>query len=238
MIQCEYLIAHVLFGQEPIWQTLSRGLIRSIHRNTSANGLKKQVQNPVMGNLTYAQPQHVANFNKLAHWRKIVHQADCPLVLVDADCLVLGQVDCAFEKEDRDIILTSRGNKWVNAGVVFVRPGEVAQRFFDEWVWEDEQVLYRGRKERKPDTPYHIVGQNQISLWNIYRDWEQHIGWVDCETYNSCEDRYWRNHQLAKVIHVKSALRVELKKALIGRKVRRYPELVGRIASYYDGLSS
>lgn len=231
----EYEITHVLFGQDPLWQILSQGLIRSIHRNTSANGLKKQVQPSIIGNLTYARPQHVDNFNKLAHWRKIVHQADCPLALMDADCLVLEDLEHVWGLCDRDIILTSRGNKWVNAGVVFVRPGEVAQGFFNDWAWEDEQVLYRGRKERKPDTQYHIVGQNQISLWNIYQDWKRHIGWVDCETYNSCESRYWEHYHITKVVHVKSALRVELKKALSGRRVRRYRGLVSKILPYYNG---
>lgn len=227
-----YHIGHVIFGQDEVWETLSMGLMRSIFRNTAAKMMKQRIRIPAIKD-PHIKQQHLANFNKLRHWQEMAGSSPCPLVLMDADCLVLADLYHVFENNDYDIVLTSREDKWVNAGVVFIRPGETANQFFDAWVWEDEKVLHQNRHSRKPNTPYHIVGQNQISLWNIYPEFKDKIGWVPCQTYNSCEARYWQDHGRTKVVHVKSALRTETMKAVKGKKVRRHPDLVAKILPYY-----
>ena len=229
-----YWIAGVNFGNHKIWSTLSDGWMRTVIHNTDAGCIIRNVAWPPGERQRYLKPSHMENNWKLKWWREIVYQVDLPVVLMDTDCLVLQDIDTAWTEQPHDIILTERGNKWVNAGVIFVRPGKTANKFFDDWIKADDHLLSLSRNKRNMDTGgYHIVGQNQLSLWSIFQENKKIIGWVPCQTYNSCEDRYW-TQEGSKVIHVKSALRTEVMRAMQGRKVRRYPDIVQRILPYYQ----
>ena len=231
-----YYIAGVNFGTHKIWETLSNGWMRSVIRNTDAGCIIRNVPWPLeQERRRYLKSSHMENNWKLRWWKEIVYKATKPIVLMDTDCLVLDDIDLAWAEQPQDIILTDRGDKWVNAGVIFVRPGEVARRFFDDWLHADDFLLTQPRLHRKNINTkgHHIVGQNQLSLWSIYPKFQDQIGWVPCLVYNSCEDQYWTSRG-SKVIHVKSALRTELQRALQGRNARRYPDLVQRILPYYQ----
>ena len=170
------------------------------------------------------------NYVKLKKWRDIVREAKHPLVLVDIDLCFLSDIEGGFT--EHDITLTRRDKRWCNAGVIFVRPGEYANRFFDRWCemdhWLHDDVLDTNKQPKRLMDAWRktgIMGHNQTSLAMIKKEFE--FGWVPGWEYNASLKSEW-NRTDQKVVHVKDSLRKDL-----FQPGDRY-QLTKRIRKYYQ----
>lgn len=192
---------------------------------------------------------YAENTTKLGTWRHAVHKYDDePLVLMDADTLVLGDLSEAFN-EQFDIGLTVRDYKLrYNAGVVYVQPTDNARSFIDAWFIENQYMHDNLRRVRN-----RIAlngGINQASLDSIisgqsnpsYTDTllihkegttpdefdrdhpDRGSQWVirelPCSIWNSVDQTWSTFSDVTKVLHVKGQLR-----ALSLTPARKYDEL-------------
>jgi hypothetical protein len=169
------------------------------------------------------------NYFKLKKWRDIVKEAKNPLVLVDIDLCFLSDIECGFS--DKDITLTRRHKRWCNAGVIFVRPGEYANRFFDRWCEMDHYLhggdLDANKQPKRLSDAWRktgVMGHNQTSLAMIQNEFE--FGWVPGWKYNASLREEW-NMIGQKVIHVKDSLRKDLFRS------RDKYEIIKEIKPYY-----
>lgn len=170
------------------------------------------------------------NNYKLRFWRDLVHMATEPLVLMDTDTIVLDDISGGFS--DQDLTLTTRPHKWLNGGVVFVKPTQYARDFFDEWVRVD-QWLYEGATDSGASVRLlqawqstGVRGQNQTALALMKDKWSW--GWADGMVYNSCQPRMWGNKN-EKVIHVKDGLQMDV----MGKKPT-FRKAFKKIAQFYS----
>lgn len=172
------------------------------------------------------------NHYKLKVWRDIVREAEHPLVLVDTDVCFLDDIECGFT--DKPITLTSRARRWCNAGVVFVRPSEEANLFFDRWCEMDDWV-HQGEMDSKGNPirlkkawqQTGVKGHNQTALALIKDEFE--FGWVSGAIYNASQPEEWKG--TPKVVHVKDSMRRDVMLYGAGHDVRN--ELAKKIVSYY-----
>lgn len=172
------------------------------------------------------------NNYKLKKWRDIVYAAESPMVLSDTDICFLDDIADGFT--EMPITLTSRAERWCNAGLVFVQPCQEARDFFDRWCEMDDWVHEgetdaRGNPKRlkRAWKETGVYGHNQTSL-ALIRD-EFAFGWVSGEVYNASLRQEWQGNP--KAVHVKDSLRKELMGALNGKKVKN--KLVNKIVEYY-----
>jgi len=199
-------IVAVHFGSEWIWLKMRDGFIKSASRfhpvimhdvdSPADDGKRKKLRD---------------NNYKLKFWRDLVHMATEPMVLMDTDTIVLDSIEGGFS--DQDLTFTSRPGKWLNGGVVFVKPTDYSRAFFDEWVRVDEW-LYQGKEKQRATERLMkawretgVKGQNQTALALMKDKWKW--GWADGMVYNSCQPNMWGNRK-EKVIHVKDRLQMDV----------------------------
>ena len=210
----------VSFGTKYI--KFKKALIKSINKNMPDSNIKDIELDYVFSNM------HDANYIKLQHWIKNI---EGNTVLIDADTLVLSDVSKVFELP-YDLIYTKRDyNRTIpfNSGVVFVK--ESGKHILHSWANIDLRMYQ--------DVTYHLewkkkyFGFNQSSFGCLLETMpELNIGYVSSTEYNSCDPVDWsRNFNKAKIVHVKSDLRLSLEK-----KYRRYFHIENRIKKYYIGL--
>jgi hypothetical protein len=154
-----------------------------------------------------------ANSKKLRVWQKIVEEATGPVILMDGDLLVRGKLQEGFEAfpEDCPVAVCERYGVNVppiNGGVVFVRPGKAAKKFFKQWA-EVDKLFLRRPKVRKPWRQVY-AGQNQAALGFMLEAEGWTVARVPCAVWNECEP--WDFYESARVIHFKGRLR----RALLG----------------------
>ena len=201
------------------------------------DGFKRSSENTNAQVVVHELPEHksrkrvelAANHYKLKYWAEIVRKAKVPTVLCDADICFLDDIECGFT--DKAITLTARTKRWCNAGVVFVRPGEEASRFFDRWR-EMDQWIHEGETDvkgnplrlKKAWQETGVKGHNQTALALIKDEFE--FGWVDGAVYNASLREEWMG--VPKVVHVKDSMRRDL----LYTKEYRYP-ICKRMEQYY-----
>ncbi len=224
------IVAHYFDGEEK-WDTLAKGFKKSVLQNTNAILNLSKIDKPEADK---ARWKLTANNHKLKIWRDAVHSASMPIVLMDADIIVLKDIADGFKS---DITLTDNGKKWVNGGVIFVNPTQKSKDFFDAWV-EADSALYNTeplagnpRGLIKAWSDYKVKGCNQTSLRTIYDDWKEIIEWVPCQTYNACRREQWIEPQ--RVVHVMEPLQSQVLKTLGGGRPDRLKELVKKLLPYY-----
>lgn len=172
------------------------------------------------------------NHAKLKVWRAAVHAEpdDAEIVLMDADTIVLGDMQEAFDDGNYyDIGWTWRpGRLPMNGGVVFVRCTARARAFMDAWVARDE-VLMRHRTLADHGAKKY-GGANQASfMWLVTHGaigplppWlaEQISttnppllpdtcdgGVLLCRKWNSVDQTWCQFNADTRVVHIKGKLR-------------------------------
>lgn len=129
------------------------------------------------------------------------------LGLIDADTCVLGDLS-EIELRAFDLAYTVRPN-WarypLNGGVVFVRGGELARRFFRDWVEMDAE-LQKGNVHELLDA-YGSIDQAALSHLVNFSTQKAHVIALPCAVWN-CEDSTWEQFsEQTKILHIKGTLR-------------------------------
>lgn len=206
------------------WNWLRKGLERSAV-NVSGK-LNIHELNPLK---CKARMELEVNWHKLKVWKEIVEKAKNPLVLIDVDLCFLDDIADGFT--DKDITLTKRHKRWCNAGVIFVRPGEYANKFMQRWCDMDDWLHHgetnsNGNPLRLVEAWKHtgVNGHNQTALAMIKDEFE--FGWVPGWKYNASQREEW-DREGQKVVHVKDSLRRDLL-----FKKKRY-KVAEKIIPYY-----
>ncbi len=173
------MIIHTAFFGGDSWRKLAHVFKLSVQANCPGATLD-------MVEITHPPPiancaQHVAwNTHKLHCWNECVQAAEEPVVLMDADMLVLGDLEYAFDPIIQalpvlelngfdvpppfDIAYTVRpGPNLINAGVVFVRPTEAGKRFVADWSVLNDEFVAKG-PECVSDMVDAYGGINQAAL--------------------------------------------------------------------------
>ena len=168
------------------------------------------------------------NHYKLAEWERVVREAPDGerLLLVDADTFVTGALDSLWDL-DFSVAYTYRRSVErfpLNGGVVAVRVGAEARRFFAAWLAKDEALFYDEAAHEPLRRKYG--GMNQSSLGALLDAGEFALLPIPCEVWN-CEDTSWSvfDPERTKLVHVKSALRLAVFDIAINDAVRRLAKL-------------
>lgn len=172
------------------------------------------------------------NHAKLKVWRAAVHAEpdDAEIVLMDADTIVLGDLQEAFDGGNYyDIGWTWRpGRLPMNGGVVFVRCTARARAFMDAWVARDE-VLMRHRTLADHGAKKY-GGANQASfMWLMLHGKGQDIATMQdlmCRKWNSVDQTWCQFNADTRVVHIKGKLR----EACLGKNRGQFFEALKTLA--------
>lgn len=192
------------------FERMANALTRSIDANSPARVLR--LEKPADAALPHTAVAQ--NSRKLLRWVEVAEQVDMPLVLMDADTLVLGDLRGAFETPF-DVGVTLRPGRLLrNAGVVYVRPSDSSRSFLRAWLRANDALA--------ASSPVHVRhamhrygGVNQASLARVLGDTTMRqtasIADLPCSRWNSC-DETWREFSAETVVvHFKGALRRALR---------------------------
>jgi len=205
MVRADYEIGLVLFVGSPLlYRRMFDALLHSMDQcggDVRVHVAETGMPDPGL----YENPFFAINTRKLAIWRDMAWGAQRPIVLLDTDMLVLRPLVDAFADFEGEVGITVRPDGLLNAGAVYLRPGEAAQGFMDRWcevndaLFEHEFELMAWQ-EKQP-------GMNQPALRKLL-DQGEPVCELPCWKWN-CMDSCWRDFQLGEtgVLHLKGALR-------------------------------
>lgn len=190
------------------WDLLKRGFVNSVKKNTNAELVLIE------------EKKEFGQQYKHQVWAKEARKANCPVVLMDTDTIILNDISEVFE-QDFDIAITTRDSKnWLNAGVVFVKPTQKAYRILELWTKEIDNAKNYRRKTG------HAGYAQPVFVW-LYNNnkFDGKIIKVPCNKYNCVQE--WGSYKTASVIHIKSGLRRSLMSGV------GYEDQVKLIKPYY-----
>ncbi len=195
---------------DPTFSRLANALKRSVEQNAPDSEFVEIISDEPEDRPGLIK-HYTHNHAKLRVWRAAVHaepENSC-VILIDADAIVLGELDSAFDKP-YDIGWTWRpGRLPVNSGVVFVRCNERSRAFMDAWVDRDEQLMNHRTLAAHGASKYG--GANQASfMWLITHGKGQDIaGCQDlmCKKWNSVDQTWCDFDDDTRILHIKGALR-------------------------------
>jgi len=150
----------------------------------------------------------IYNDYKLIKWVEVATSTEEPLILMDADMLVIGDMTDVFEL-DFDICYTERtkSNFPLNGGVLFIRPTAKAKKFMQEWLELDKRML----KSHSMYFQYRVKygGMNQASFGFMIEQRKKiaRIATVPCTKYNLCDEEWRGIEDDTRAIHIKGLLR-------------------------------
>lgn len=205
------------FG-DPTFARLAAALRTSVAANCEA-AVFDEVVSEQPQNHSKLTRHYTDNHAKLLVWRAAVRGEadDTELVLMDADTLVLGDLQEAFEGDYFDIGWTWRpGRLPMNGGVVFVRCNARSRAFFDAWVRRDEVLMQHRALADHGARKYG--GANQAAfMWLLLHGGGADIARTEglpCRKWNSVDQTWCQFDADTRVLHIKGKLR----EACIGPK--------------------
>lgn len=159
-----------------------------------------------------------SNTHKLDHWNRRIQasQDGDRALLIDGDMMIVRNLDPIWDLEF-DVAYTVKKSKLpFNGGVLFLRVSDRTKRFMQAY-W-DRNVEFLGNPAKHAPFRSKFAGMNQAAFGSLLEQIEplyrcKLLG-VQCAEWNA-EQSVWPNYnpELARIVHVKSALR----KALFGR---------------------
>ena len=155
-------------------------------------------------------------------WLRVAHDCDEPLVLMDADMLVLRDISDVFDR-DFDVAVTVRP-EGLNSGILFLRPNERSRWFMRAWQKMTALLLER------PDGGEHFLHGHYGSvdqaammiLLGIPVEYGCMVLKLDCSEWNACQEHWDDVGDETRMLHVKGRLRDDV---MAGRP-GRWPHLV------------
>ncbi len=174
------------------WDLLKRGFVNSVKKNTNAELILIE------------KKEKFGQQYKHQVWAQEARKANCPVVLMDTDTILIRDIDEVFEQEfDIAITVKDHYRNWLNAGVVFVHPTEKAFGILELWTKEIDRAKNYKRKTG------HAGFAQPVFVWlhdnNMF---DGNILKIPCAKYNCVQP--WNDYKTASVIHVKSGLRESL----------------------------
>jgi hypothetical protein len=162
-------------------------------------------------------PSHQTNTAKLDWWTQAIRDSEDGdrVLLIDADTMVIGNLDPAWEVEFDVAYTTKVDSKYpFNAGVIFVRVNERSRAFIERWCSENRRLFVTPKEHHVYREKY--AGMNQASLGcmleaGVPAELGLNLIGLPCSMWN-CEDTFWgRFRKLdARIVHIKSALRKQV----------------------------
>lgn len=169
------------------------------------------------------------NTAKLVVWRDIIKQATTPVILTDADMMMMSSDFEPIFDGDYDIGYTKRTKCPtipLNGGVVVVKPTPEAIKFMDAWVAVNERMM----REPGFHSPWRkkYAGMNQASLGYLLEHprTKAKVQALSCRLWNAVDDDW--NYCLtegSRLIHIKGTLRRAALKEWRPAKVDRPPAM-------------
>lgn len=150
---------------------------------------------------------------KLRAWNQAIQQATDNLLLLDADCLILGDPRDAFT-DDFDIAHSPRpGNYRYNTGAVFVRPTAASRTFGNLWM---ERTEYWAAPERERRAKAEWGGTDQAAFVDALQlmEHELNVKELAYENWNLCQDFQLMTND-TRILHLKGKIH---RACLSGRK--------------------
>ena len=181
-----------------------------------------------------------SNSIKLKIWNDIIQNTDKHVVLLDGDTLVLDNFLEVFD-EDFDIGLTFRGKTGLpfNGGVIFVKPTKESKEFFNLFLKINDEFVKNKIKHQKYRNKYAGINQSALGclLEEYNKDNKYKIKKFPCSIYNLCD---WINndYKKAKIIHIKSNLRKNLRQYLINNNYNNMPMNHKKIIDMWNSYNS
>lgn len=211
MVSEEALTVYTAYFGDKHWHKLARVLRLSVEENCPNTRF-------VWAELSWPKPRPllaghaVRNLAKQRAWNAVVQEAETPLVLMDTDTMVLGDLRPAFRLRSGqmpwDIGLTKRpGAHLINGGVVFVRPTDSARAWFAKLtelmgaLLDDPEACSRGVED--------WGGAQQAAMADML---DKHNGrgivhLLPCAVWNSTRQTWKEFGPETRVVHVNSRLR-------------------------------
>jgi len=195
---------------DPTFARLANALENSVAKN-SPDVEFDEVITPAPDERPGLLRHYTDNHAKLVVWRDQIHAEPdgSQVILMDADTIVLGPLEDAFDRP-YDIGWTWRpGRLPANSGVVFVNCNERSRNFMDAWVQRDRMLMEN--RTLADHGARKFGGANQASfMWLI-----THGGGTDianchtmmCKKWNSVDQTWHEFSDDTRVLHIKGKLR-------------------------------
>jgi len=156
---------------------------------------------------------------KLQYQKDIIDNINTNIILSDCDMLMLKSVENIFDM-DFDIAFTEREKKFINTGIVFVKkPNKEIKNFFKKWN-DKVRYLYNNPDVLEKNKKKYTNGLNQCALGLILKEYKDinnknlKIKYLPSSIYNSCQDTWKNINNNTKFVHIKSALRNNIRNIL------------------------
>lgn len=197
---------------DPTFSRLAAALEASIERNAPGVVYDEWIS-PTPKEVPGLLRHYTDNHAKLLIWNEAVQSAEDSehIVLMDADTIVLGPLDDAFE-HDFDVAWTWRpGRLPVNSGVVFIKVNDRSRAFMDAWVGRDHHLMTTRGLADHGKRKYG--GANQASfMWLALHGGGKDICKLDgkslpCRKWNSVDQTWCDFNDDTRILHIKGKLR-------------------------------
>jgi len=213
MLARDYRLVTVYFDPGPHGRYDARRLLEVYRASARACGENLEVVDMDTPGLDRHSRVLTENTAKLAVWRDIVDKATAPVVITDADMMMLrGGFGPAFD-QDFDVAITWRkeGRKtlMLNGGAFFARPTDAARRFMASWCEINDRMMADARFHTKWEKIYG--GINQAALGYMIETpgvYDARLVKLPCRIWNAVDEDW--PHAMngdTRLVHIKGHLR-------------------------------
>jgi len=148
------------------------------------------------------------NLAKISEWEKVVQQSNEPVMLLDADALVLRDVSDIWEK-DFDVAYCRRPGKYpIIGGVLFIKPTKAAKEFCSKWLKKATRIFCKPTRANELFSKYGGLSQTTLNILTKQELHRVNFLELDSVEWNLC-DETWHKYDPDKtrIVHYKGALR-------------------------------
>jgi len=192
------------YGSSGVYKRLAKVWEYSLKKNTPDADVELiKVDPPKLKNIR--KRSCISNTHKLKIWEDCIEKYNCPILFMDCDILVLGDMLKPFE-EDFDIAYTKRSSTLpFNGGVLYTKPTEKTKKFMRLYLEVNNEMLKNPLFHQAYRRKYGGMNQSAFG-YLLEKESSQLTIKALPETWNLCEklDRIPKD---TKAIHVKSRLR-------------------------------
>jgi hypothetical protein len=224
----KFLTTEINHVKNPMYERLLNAWEKSVVANTQSEYERAYLNPEDYPQCHHSKNSYLANSVKLNYWAERIKKESGNICLIDGDTVVLKDVSHVFD-QDFDIAYTlrSKGSEMpVNGGVIFVKPSELVNDFFEKWVLTNNEMLVNQALHRHWYARYK--GMNQASFGYMMERYKTDLKIipVPCSKYNACDRSDWINiNHDTHILHVKSELRVACLRDSVPKQYRKAYEI-------------